>query len=187
MLWMQNKCAVENCSDPAHTRGWCKPHYDAWLRTGDPNTYRGDRSHLSIWDRLLEIGWTRNPATGCKEWNGYRNELGYGQFRPGRGKLLRVHRVVYEMLIGPLGDHEHVLHKCDNPACSEPSHLTKGAHLENMRDMRAKRRGYKDGWTHCPNGHPYPEDAPPSSTKNRCRECARERNRRYHARKKMTA
>lgn len=179
------KCAIDTCRAAAHTRGWCKPHYDAWIRTGDPTTYRGDRSHLSLWDKLVEIGWTQKP-NGCKEWNGYRNELGYGQFREGRGRgrLVRVHRVVFKRYVGPLRKTEHVMHICDNPSCSEPLHLRKGNQTDNMRDMRSKRRGYKDDWTHCPNGHLYTAAAPPGSTHNRCRECARERNRRYHAKKK---
>lgn len=179
---LKHRCAIIGCSKPVNSLGWCKPHYDAYLRTGDANSYRGDRSHLSVWDKIKEIGWTRNRSTGCNEWNGYRNELGYGQFRPNRGKLVRVHRVVYETLVGPLSDNEQVMHTCDNPACSEPTHLQKGKAAENMRDMRTKRRGYKDTWTHCPNGHLYPADTTPASTKNRCRECHRIRNRKYYAR-----
>jgi len=184
---MGKKCAVVGCGLPKNTRGWCKPHYDAFVRTGDPNTYRGDRSSLTLWDRLCEIGWTKDTETGCNEWNGYRNELGYGQFRPSRGVLIRVHRVAYEHFVGCLSPRDHILHTCDNPACSEPSHLKAGRALDNMHDMRRKRRGYKDNWTHCPRGHLYPTDSPPRSTKNRCRECARERNRKYYARKTGTA
>ncbi len=182
---MKMKCSVESCTRPSHTRGWCKPHYDAWIRTGDPSSYRGDRSSLSLWERILETGWTRTMS-GCLEWNGYRNGHGYGQIRYGgkKGKLYRVHREAYRNLVGPLTSRDQVLHICDNPACSEPSHLRKGRALENMRDMRAKRRGYKDLWNRCPNGHPYPADRPPGEHNNRCKICAAERNRRYLARRR---
>lgn len=181
-------CVVESCSRPAQTRGWCKSHYDAWLRTGNPASYRGDRTRLTLWQKITEIGWTPNEATGCLEWNGYRNELGYGQIRHGgrTGRLYRVHRVAYEHLVGPLSAAEHVIHSCDNAACSEPRHLRKGTALDNMHDMRTKRRGYKDDWTRCPNGHPYPADRPYKCDRNRCRECARARNRKYLARKELS-
>lgn len=184
---MKQRCKHSGCQNYANSRGWCKPHYDAWFRTGDAGTYRGDRSHLSAWDKIKEIGWTHSSSSGCREWNGFRNELGYGLYRHGNGPLLRVHRVAYENLIGPLGQKEFVLHLCDNPACSNPKHLRKGNQLDNMRDMYSKGRAYKQDWTHCPNGHKYPKDAPPSSTKNRCRECAKERNRRYNLRRKQKA
>lgn len=179
-------CAVDGCGKSASTREWCKPHYDAWRRTGDPATYKGDQSHLSDWEKVLLIGFTRT-LRGCLEYNGYRNELGYGQFRPRRGPLIRVHRLAYENLVGPLASKMEVLHLCDNPSCSEPTHLRAGTHLENMRDMRSKKRGFKDNWTHCPNGHLYPPERPPALTKNRCRECCRERSRTYHRRKKEHA
>lgn len=179
------KCAVDCCASDAHSSGLCKPHYDAKRRTGDPNTYRGDRSGLSLWEKIQEIGWTR-AANGCLEYNGYRNELGYGQFRHD-GHLARVHRVAYENLVEPLSRNKVVLHLCDNPSCSEPSHLRSGTQADNIADMHAKGRDHTASWTHCPNGHEYPPDSPPSSTKNRCRECSRERNRKYQQRKKENA
>lgn len=182
---MATKCSVDNCPQDSRTRGWCKPHYDAWYRHGDPLAYRGDRSHLSIWQKIQEIGWTRT-ASGCLEYNGYRNELGYGQFREQHtNALLRVHRVVYGMLVAPLSAEDKVLHRCDNPPCSEPTHLLKGTQADNIHDMMAKGRNYKADWLACPNGHPYPEDRPASISSNRCKQCARDRNRRYHERKRV--
>lgn len=29
-------CAIPECSDVARLRGWCKTHYNRWLRNGDP-------------------------------------------------------------------------------------------------------------------------------------------------------
>lgn len=178
-------CTCAGCERKSNSRGWCKPHYDAFLRTGDPTSYRGDRSHLSDWEKVQEIGWTRSAA-GCLEYNGFRNQLGYGLFRGSKKSgLVRVHRLAYENLVGPLLPDEEVLHRCDNPSCSEPSHLFKGTQSENVKDMRSKRRGYKDDWTRCPNGHAYPADRPARLYRDRCRDCANERNRRYYARKML--
>lgn len=177
------KCSVRGCNNSSRSKGWCKPHYDAWRRYGDAHQYR-DRSKLSLWDKILEIGWTIDPKTKCKNWNGHLNWCGYGQFRNGNGPLIRVHRIIMERKLGrKLSRKEHVLHKCDNPSCGNDRHLFIGSQFVNMKDMRNKKRGYKDNWTHCPNGHEYPTDRPRNISSNRCRICANERNRKYLARK----
>ena len=122
--------------------------------------------------------------SGCLEYQGYRNELGYGQVRVDRSALLRVHRVVYEAVNGPIPDGLVVRHTCDNPPCCNPDHLVVGTQAENMRDRDERGRHGKAGWKVCPNGHEYPPDRPAKVDKNRCRECARERNRRYQERKR---
>jgi len=30
------KCSIEECPKPAKTRGWCKAHYNQWIKHGDP-------------------------------------------------------------------------------------------------------------------------------------------------------
>lgn len=117
--------------------------------------------------------------SGCVEYQGYRNDNGYGQFR--QGKLLRVHRLVYEWVYGPFEG--EVLHLCDNPPCCNPAHLRHGTHRDNLQDMWGKGRGYKQAWTHCPNGHEYTEENV-SAGSNKCKQCTRERNRRYNDRKR---
>jgi len=32
------RCSIEECDKPAHSRGWCSPHYSRWHSTGDPLT-----------------------------------------------------------------------------------------------------------------------------------------------------
>lgn len=133
---------------------------------------------------IEERGFVRT-ATGCLEYQGHRNWLGYGQIRWGGalGRLVRVHRVMYEAHVGPIPDGLGVLHSCDNPPCAEPTHLRPGTQLDNAADRDSRGRHNKASWTACPNGHPYPPDRPAKVDKNRCRECARERNRRYEQRR----
>jgi hypothetical protein len=123
--------------------------------------------------------------SGCVEYQGYRNENGYGQVRVGRGPLLRVHRLLYEEEHGPIPEGHVVRHACDNPPCCNLDHLVLGTQTDNMADMNQRGRHGKAGWTVCPNGHEYPADRPAKIDKNRCRECSRERNRRYHERQKQ--
>jgi hypothetical protein len=101
-------------------------------------------AHLSAWEKVQRIGWTRNEQTGCLEYNGFRNEFGYGQFRSGKF-LFRVHRLVYEKLVGPLASHEVVMHLCDNPSCCEVTHLSKGTagFSAPRRRPRGDRRAHR--------------------------------------------
>lgn len=179
-------CKIETCQKQSNSKGWCKPHYDAWYRTGDPNSYVDpiERAKLTLWEKIKIVGWTRSE-NGCLEYNGYRNENGYGQFRDMvTNKLVRVHRIAYRELIGDIKDDEVVMHICDNPACSEPTHLQKGTQEENIKDMWSKNRAHNSDLKVCSNGHEYPIDRPKNIDKNRCRICANERNRRYELRKK---
>src|SRR5450755_193219 len=83
-------CAVADCSREARAGGYCNRHYENLRRYGDPIPQK-DRP-LEV--RLREIGWTATGA-GCWEWNGKRNDYGYGIFNAERLGLpnVRAHRV----------------------------------------------------------------------------------------------
>lgn len=76
-----------------------------------------------------------DPTSGCLVWRKRFNRNGYGLLNIGDRKALLAHRVAYEQWVGPLYEHEIVRHRCDNPSCIRPHHLTKGTQLENMHDM----------------------------------------------------
>lgn len=86
--------------------------------------------------------WRRIQAleNGCWEWTGTRNEKGYGlvQIRGGRNR--RVHRVIYELLIGPIPTPLIPDHVCTNPWCANPLHLEPVTVAENTRRGYAARR-----------------------------------------------
>lgn len=69
-----------------------------------------------------------------------KDGLGYGQLSRD-GKLVLAHRLSWEMEYGPIPDGKILLHKCDNPPCCRPDHLTPGTQGDNVRDMMAKGRG----------------------------------------------
>jgi len=69
----------------------------------------------------------------CWPWKGGTIVTGgYGALKV-KGKLLRAHRLMYELYKGPLGD-MFVLHKCNNPLCCNPNHLYLGMQAENAKD-----------------------------------------------------
>jgi hypothetical protein len=81
----------------------------------------------------------RDPATGCRLWQGSIIEDGYGRMW-WNGRLWLVHRAVYVDANGPIGDELKVCHTCDMPACSELTHLFIGTDADNNADMMAKGR-----------------------------------------------
>lgn len=93
--------------------------------------------------RDLERFWakTERAAGGCLLWTGADDGRGgYGKFKVG-GKSVRAIRWIFEFYSpGELRRHHKVMHTCDNPRCVEPSHLRKGTHRQNMRDMARKGR-----------------------------------------------
>lgn len=75
---------------------------------------------------------------GCWLWLGYRNKRGYGVFNIKNKKYL-AHRISFMFAYGSAAG-MCVLHKCDNPQCTNPKHLFLGTDQDNSDDKRAKGR-----------------------------------------------
>ena len=80
----------------------------------------------------------------CWIWTGGNDGNGYGRTHSD-GVEVYCHRLAYEKFIGPIPAGMHVLHKCDNPSCSNPSHLFLGKQRENNRDAMSKLRSVHFG------------------------------------------
>lgn len=94
------------------------------------------------WHRLL--GYLRESDGGCWEWVGAKSkEGGYGCAWI-RGKREKSHRLAYELCVGKIPDGMLVCHKCDNPPCSNPSHLFLGTNLDNSKDCTNKGRNRRE-------------------------------------------
>lgn len=121
-------------------------------------------------------------ASGCWLFTGRPHGSGYAHASL-NGVFVLLHRAVYVHLVGPIADGLVLDHLCRVRHCVNPTHLEPVTHAENVR------RGSRSNATHCANGHEftpgntkaYPA-RPGKALRRDCRECAKERNRRYRYR-----
>ena len=91
-------------------------------------------------EATLRRFWSKvNKTDSCWEWTGNLVGAGYGRVCRD-GVMLLAHRVVWEMVNGPIPGGMEVMHKCDNPPCGNPVHLTHGTNADNLADMAQKGR-----------------------------------------------
>lgn len=78
--------------------------------------------------------WTRSVSPGAPgHGGGYANvKFQHGHYKP--------HRVMWEIMNGPIPDGLCVLHRCDRPSCCNPNHLWLGTVQDNNRDCETKKR-----------------------------------------------
>lgn len=81
-----------------------------------------------------------NESKDCWEWQGWKNNKGYGMIGTGPHKLSYVHRVAWTLWRGNIPEGMCVLHKCDNGPCCNPDHLFLGTIADNNADCLAKGR-----------------------------------------------
>lgn len=122
----------------------------------------------------LRGGYTPEPNTGCWLWDKALNESGYGVVWV-NDRMLRAHRVMYELEKGPIPPGLLLDHLCRVRSCVNPQHLEPVTALENSR--RGDCGAYQKARTHCPQGHEYTTANTYRYRKgNRgCRTCNRER------------
>ncbi|GAA3948055.1 hypothetical protein GCM10022383_27280 [Microbacterium soli] len=82
----------------------------------------------------FEARIVRGP--GCWEWSGTISSTGYGQVKID-GRHVAVHRLSYELHVGPIPDGLVIDHLCSNRKCANPAHLEAVTQAENVRRARA--------------------------------------------------
>jgi hypothetical protein len=125
---------------------------------------------------------------GCWNYLGKHNPNGYaamsvGSTQDGTQRDEYVHRLAYELWVGPIPSGLQIDHLCRNKGCFNPEHLEPVTHTENQR----RRLDYITA--SCRDGHEHtPENTwITSSGKKRCRICKRALNAKNWAARKAAA
>lgn len=130
-----------------------------------------------LWRWLSKV---EKRVDGCWMWTGavtHRHTgLDYGVVKVDY-RAMYVHRVFYELFVGPIPDGYEVDHLCRVTTCVNPDHLEAVTGAENRR--RQLHIQEQMSRTHCPRGHPYSGDnLIVRRGKKECRTCVYARNKR---------
>lgn len=134
---------------------------------------------------VAERFWPKVAIAGpdeCWLWRGARQGR-YGAITEGghAGKILRAHRVSYELAHGPIPVELTIDHLCRVPLCVNPAHLEAVTIRENLlRGDGASGRNARK--THCKYGHAF--TGTNTYGYRMCHTCAAARARRYKAAKR---
>ena len=139
---------LEIKAEPKH---WS--HYRTYERDAQGRITRSYETEEQQRERVLA---RVNRSDACWSWTGHHNADGYTVVGIA-GKLLKAHRVIYELLVGPIPDGMTIDHLCRNRGCVNPAHLEPVTRRENIvRGDTLPGRNLRK--THCPQGHPYDEE-----------------------------
>jgi hypothetical protein len=118
--------------DPGRRHGWTSPR------------------RLSFEERFWEKVDQSAGLFGCWPWRGNRGSTGHGQMRDAEGRIVKAHRIAYELLVGPIPDGLSIDHLCHNAdlscnlgdacphrGCVNPAHLEAVPIAVNIRRGRA--------------------------------------------------
>lgn len=97
------------------------------------------RLFMRFWKKIRASSDKFYQNTPCLEYQEYRNQYGYGQFKY-KGSQVPAHRFAWMDVIGAIPAGLCVCHHCDNPACVNVLHLFIGDRSANMQDMVNKGR-----------------------------------------------
>lgn len=102
-------------------------------------------------DRLVNLElFRRNQKimpSGCIEWTGVRNNIGYGFIgfrpvipgtqtaKPGGQGMMTAHRLAFMVQHGRMPTKRNVNHTCNNKLCVNPDHLYEGTQAEKLAQM----------------------------------------------------
>lgn len=136
---MNRVCNIAGCRNPHEARGLCHSHYCQLRRRGELALLPKPTPEERFW-RKVDM---RGP-NACWEWNGKRNNYGYGIFHITHKRQV-AHRVAYEFATGMLIGEFQIDHACHNRACCNPNHLRLATNKQNSENIAGPQRNSKSG------------------------------------------
>ena len=135
-------------------------------------------------EKITNIFWNKVQKTEfCWIWNGSFSKNGYGRLFLAH-KTISAHVFSYLINNGEIIKGNVIMHSCDNKACVNPSHLSSGTQMENIKDCFSKNRANRrrfgpDKWSKCKNGHDVSSEEflyiNHKTNKRECLECKKNR------------
>ena len=136
------KCSVTDCDQEVRVKSLslCYKHYVRFKTHGAVDFKKHARGTLEerFWNFV-----DKQSDEDCWIWKGQILSNGYGRISLGSKKdgAEGAHRVSWRIANKQdIPEGMFVMHKCDNPSCVNPNHLTIGTPKENTQDMIAKGR-----------------------------------------------
>lgn len=124
------ECALDGCTNYGEiSRGLCSKHAARLRRHGSVHTAL-KRVGVTLEERLE--GRIDKRDDGCWIWTGCIKDNGYGAVAHG-GSKFHVHRVMYELHVGPIPAGFDLDHLCRVRSCCNPAHLEPVTRSENIR------------------------------------------------------
>ena len=154
---------------------------DRWCKKCQRASCGHESRYPAAIDRLLAK--VRVNGDGCWIYQGALCN-GYARLRGDSRRKVFGHRLAWEHFVGPITDGLTYDHLCEVRACVNPGHGELVPMLVNIRRASRGMATANRAKTHCPLGHPLSGDnLVPSAPGRVCRECRKETNRRYRARR----
>lgn len=136
-------CSFEGCEKGKHAKGLCTGHYQQGLK-GQELRPLGKRSMTHTMTDAERFAFYTRKSEGCWAWARNLMPDGYGRIRFG-GTFQQVHRISYQLEVGPIPAGAQIDHTCHNRGCINPEHLrivTNKQNQENQGKVRASS-GYR--------------------------------------------
>lgn len=121
-------CLFDGCDYPVRSKKLCSAHYTQHLRGKTLRPLRRIIADLNgrIDARIVQSG-------DCWQWSGAHADTGYAQVRFD-GRLVYVHRAMFERAKGPIAAGMVIDHVCHNRGCVNPDHLEAVTNKQNIEN-----------------------------------------------------